>query len=84
MLRLDPFVVTANTDLFVWVSEAEAPKSSAEALGSVHVQIERLKATSGAQNYLLPADVATKSVRSIVVWCEPVRTAYAAATLVGR
>ncbi len=84
VLRLDPFVVTANTDLFVWLSEAEAPKTSEEAFRSDHVQIDRLKATAGPQNYVLPADVATDRIRSVVVWCEPVRTAYAAATLVDR
>ena len=45
------------------------------------MQIARLKATAGAQNYLIPADVATANVRSVVIWCEPVRTAYAAASL---
>ena len=58
-LRLDPFQVTNNSDLFVWLSEADAPKTSKEALESPHVQIARLTATAGAQNYLIPADVAT-------------------------
>ncbi len=80
-LRLDPFQVTNNSDLFVWLSEAGAPKTSKEALESPHVQIARLTATAGAQNYLIPADVATANVRSVVIWCEPVRTAYAAASL---
>ncbi len=81
-LRLDPFEVTRNSDLFVWVSEAAAPRTSAEALRTPHVQIDRLKATAGAQNYVLPDTVDPDRVRSVVVWCEPVRTAYAAATLV--
>lgn len=80
-LRFDPFVVTANTDLFVWVSEAEAPASSAEALASRHVQIGRLTATAGGQNYLLPERLDLDRVQSVVVWCEPVRTAYTAASL---
>ena len=80
-LRFDPFVVTKNSDLFVWVSEAGAPRTSEEALHSPHVQIDRLKATGGAQNYLLPDTVDVDQIRSVVVWCEPVRTAYAAATL---
>ncbi len=81
VLRLDPFVVTRNSDLFVWVSEARAPRTSEEALRAPHVQIDRLKSTAGAQNYLLPDSVDADQVRSVVVWCEPVRTAYAAATL---
>lgn len=80
-LRLEPFVVTRNSDLFVWVSEAPAPRTSAEALHSPHVQIARLTATAGAQNYELPDSVDLDRIRSVIVWCEPVRTAYAAATL---
>ena len=81
-LRFEPFFVTANTDLFVWVSEARAPRTSEEALESDHRQIAELTATAGPQNYLLPDDVDGTEVRSVVIWCEPVRTAYAAATLV--
>jgi len=81
-LRFDPFLVTRNSDLFVWVSEARAPRTSEEALRTPHVQIDRLRSTSGAQNYLLPDSIDLDQVRSVVVWCEPVRTAYAAATLV--
>ncbi len=38
-LRLDPFQVTNNSDLFVWLSEADAPRTSKEALESPHVEI---------------------------------------------
>ena len=80
-LRFEPFFVTANTDLFVWVSEATAPRTSREALESNHRQVAELTATAGPQNYLLPEDVDGSRIRSVVIWCEPVRTAYAAATL---
>ena len=80
-LRFDPFLVTRNSDLFVWVSEAPAPHTSAEALHRDHVEVARLTATGGAQNYVLPDTVDPERVRSVVVWCEPVRTAYAAASL---
>lgn len=80
-LRLDPFSVTANTDLFVWLSEARAPRTSEQALRAVHVQLDRLKSTAGPQNYIVPAEVDLDRIRSVVIWCEPVRTAYAAASL---
>jgi hypothetical protein len=80
-LRFDPFRVTNNTDLFVWVSRDPDPGTSEEALASEHVSIARLKATGGAQNYVLPAGLAEDEVRSVVIWCEPVRVAYAGATL---
>jgi hypothetical protein len=80
-LRFEPFFVTANTDLFVWISETKAPRTSKEALESTHRQIAELTATAGPQNYLLPEDVDESRIRSVVIWCEPVRTAYAAAAL---
>ncbi|MFP5316822.1 MAG: DM13 domain-containing protein [Acidimicrobiia bacterium] len=80
-LRLEPFFVTPNTDLYVWVSQTAAPKTSAEVFHSDHRQIAELTASAGRQNYLLPADVDARRVRSVIIWCEPVRTAYAAATL---
>jgi hypothetical protein len=80
-LRFEPFQVTANTDLFVWLSAAEKPTTSKDALTTDHTQIHELKATAGPQNYLVPDDVPSDRMRSVVVWCEPVRTAYAAAPL---
>lgn len=80
-LRLNPFFVTPDDDLFVWVTEAEVPRTSADALFAPHVQLAPLKATAGPQNYLLPPELPLERVRSIVIWCEPVRTAYAAAPL---
>jgi hypothetical protein len=81
VLRFDPFRVTNNSDLFVWVSRSEEPKTSEEALVSEHVEIARLKSTAGPQNYLLPADLPLDDIRSVIIWCEPIRVAYAAARL---
>jgi len=80
-LRFDRFRVTSNSDLFVWVSRDPEPRTSEEALGSEHVSIDGLKATGGAQNYVLPAELSEEEVRSVVIWCEPIRVAYAAATM---
>lgn len=80
-LRLEGFATTANTDLFVWVSKAGRPRTSQQALRSDHVEFAPLKATMGDQNYLLPKNVDAKSIRSVVIWCEPIRIAYTAASL---
>lgn len=80
-LRLENFEVTTNVDLFVWLSETPAPKTSAEAVAAPHVVLGNLKSTLGDQNYTLPADVPPDKVKSIVIWCEPVRIAYGAAAL---
>ena len=81
VLRLQDFEVSTNVDLFVWLSEAPAPKTSADAVAAPHVVLGNLKSTVGDQNYVLPAAVSTDQVKSIVIWCEPVRIVYGAAAL---
>jgi len=80
-LRMEKFNTSSNTDLFVWLSEGKRPKSTKAAVRVPHVEIAALKATLGSQNYLLPRSLNAKKLRSVVIWCEPVRIAYTAATL---
>lgn len=80
-LRLEDFEVSANTDLFVWLSESPAPKTSKDAVDAPYVELGNLKSTIGNQNYLLPASISRDKVKSIVIWCAPVRVVYTAAIL---
>ena len=80
-LRLEGFSTSANTDLFVWASQSPRPRSTKAALRSRHDEFALLKSTLGDQNYLLPRGTDADAVRSIVIWCEPIRIAYTAATL---
>jgi hypothetical protein len=50
----------------------------------LYVWVAPLASTLGDQNYLLPAGLRAQDVRSVVIWCEPVRIAYAAASLRAR
>ncbi|MDQ3354817.1 MAG: DM13 domain-containing protein [Actinomycetota bacterium] len=81
VLRLDDFEVFLNTDLVVWLSEGPTPTTSAEAVAAPHVEFADLKSTIGPQNYLVPADLPTERIRSVIIWCPPIRSAYLAATL---
>lgn len=81
ILRFENFETAENTDLFVWLSEVAKPANSAQALNNPYVDIGNLKSTVGTQNYEIPASVPTDKIRSIVIWCEPVAIAYAAAAL---
>lgn len=83
ILRLEGFEVSQNTDLFVWLSEAAQPRTSAEAVAAAKVSIGNLKSTVGNQNYEIPPGVPTERIPSVVIWCEPVAIAYSAASLVG-
>ena len=80
-LRMENFKTEANIDLFVWLSEARRPRTTQAAFRARHVEFAALKSTLGDQNYLLPRDADASRIRSIVIWCEPVRIVYAAATL---
>ncbi len=75
------FATSANTDLFVWLSTAARPRTTVQAAKAKHKVLAPLKSTLGEQNYVLPKKVKAKSIRSIVIWCEPVQIAYMAATL---
>ena len=81
-LRFDGgFAVSANTDLFVWLSKAARPRTTVAAVRAPYRTLRLLKSTLGSQNYVLPRGTRPRDVRSIVIWCEPVRIAYAAAAL---
>lgn len=82
VLRFEDFSVSQNTDLFIWLSEAPSPKTSAEAVAAPKVVLGELRATLGNQNYEIPPEVPTDRIRSIVIWCQPVAVAYSAAALV--
>jgi hypothetical protein len=81
ILRFENFTTGENTDLFVWISELAKPATSKDAVSSPHVELTNLKSTVGTQNYELPASLPTDKIKSIVIWCQPVAIAYAAAAL---
>jgi hypothetical protein len=80
-LRFEGFSTGENTDLFVWLSEATKVTTSAQAVAAPHVELGNLKSTLGSQNYEIPASLPTEKIRSVVIWCQPVALAYAAAVL---
>ncbi len=81
-LRLDGgFATAGNTDLFVWLSTAAKPRNTVQAGKAKHRVLAPLKSTLGDQNYLLPKKLKPKSIRSIVIWCQPVQIAYTVAAL---
>lgn len=77
----DGFQTLASPDLFVWLTEAEEPTTSAEAFEAERIDLGEITTTFGDHNYVLPDDVDPERIRSIVIWCAPVQIAYAAAAL---
>lgn len=80
-LRLDDFFVTPNVDLEIRLSPLAAPQTSAEFQTAPSALVSRLDATTGSMNFLVPPQVDPTQYRSVVIWCPPVLSAYAAATL---
>lgn len=81
-LRFDGgFQTLASPDLYVWLSAAEAPATSAEVFAAERIELGEITTTFGDHNYVLPDTVDPAQVRSIVIWCAPVQIAYGAAAL---
>ena len=80
-LRLDDFFVSPTADLELRFSPLEAPRSSKEFIDAQSELIVPMDVTAGSLNYLVPANVDPTRYRSVVVWCGPINSAYAAAPL---
>lgn len=80
-LRLEDFYVTPNIDLEVRLSPLRHPRSTKQYLSAPSRLVKPLDVTAGSMNFAVPDGVDPKRFRSVVIWCENLRTAYAAATL---
>lgn len=80
-IRFEGFETAENTDLFVWIASARSAKTSADAVSAPYRVIANLKSTVGNENYELPADLPDNEINAVVIWCEPVKIAYAIAQL---
>ena len=63
-VRLEDFAVRNGPDLFVYLSP------SANGYAKNAVELGRLKADRGNQNYRVPAGTDVESLRSVVIWCK--------------
>ena len=80
-LRLDDFFVTPNTDLELQLSPLEAPRTTEEVTNARSGTIAALDVTAGAMNFVVPPEIDPAKFRSLVIWCELTRNAYAAVSL---
>lgn len=80
-LRLDRFYVSPNIDLEIRLSRLRAPRSTREFRRAPSVRIAPLDVTTGSMNVVLASGIDPTRFRSAVIWCPPVASAYAAATL---
>lgn len=81
MLRLEDFYISPNVDLEIDVSALERPKTTEDFDSAPYEQIALMPVTTGSTNYEIPRSIDLQEWGSIVIWCEPLHIAYAAATL---
>ena len=74
-LRLEKFAVRNGPDLHVYVS----PVSNGYGDGAI--ELGRLKADRGNQNYTVPAGVDVSGAASVVIWCKQFSVLFATAPL---
>ena len=74
-LRLEDFAVRNGPDLYVYLS----PDAGGYADGAI--ELARLKADRGNQNYDIPGGTDLASVESVVIWCKQFAVLFASAEL---
>lgn len=79
--RLEDFFVSPTADLELRLSPLEAPRTSEQFMASPSELVVPLDVTAGSMNYPVPPGIDPTRFRSVVVWCGPINSAYAAATL---
>lgn len=80
ILRLEDFQVLNGPELHVYlVPTADVqPNIGQDIPGSV--DLGKLKGNQGAQNYNLPSNINIEQFRSVVIWCQPFKVPFIAAT----
>jgi hypothetical protein len=78
VVRLEDFAVRNGPDLFVYLSP------SSDGYTDDAVELARLKADRGNQNYDVPAGFDPANAGSVVIWCRQFSVLFAVASLTGR
>ena len=75
VVRLEDFEVRNGPDLYVYLSPL------ADGYAADAVEIDRLKADRGNQNYAVPAGTDLSQARSVIIWCKQFSVLFATAPL---
>jgi hypothetical protein len=80
-LRLEDFYVTPNTDFEIRLSVLAHPTSTPQYVSNPSVSIAPLPITAGSLNFPIPHGIDPLAYHSVVIWCDRLTSAYAAATM---
>ena len=80
LLRFEDFQVLNGPDLHVYLAPAEkiGPNIGQDIPG--YVDLGQLKGNQGAQNYSVPINLDISKFRSVIIWCQPFKVPFIAAT----
>ncbi|QLC22630.1 DM13 domain-containing protein [Parasphingopyxis sp. CP4] len=81
VVQFEDFSVTGGPDLRVWVTDAADVRNARTARRANHVDLGRLRRSSGDQSYVIPAGALDGNHRSIVIWCRAFGVFFASAPL---
>jgi electron transfer DM13 len=81
VLRLENFSTSDGPDVHVWLTEQPAGSGLSSYDDGRYVKLGKIKATSGNQNYPIPAEVSIAGLRSVVIWCDRFNVAFGSAPL---
>jgi hypothetical protein len=66
----DDFEVGPGPDFHVYLVPKAEIRSSSDVVDTMYVDLGRLRAFKGSQNYAIPAGVDLKNYPSVVIWCQ--------------
>jgi len=78
-LRLENFYVTPNTDFQIRLSTLAHPTSTPQFQSNPAATIAPLPITAGSMNFPIPSGIDPLAYHSVVIWCDRLTSAYAAA-----
>ena len=81
LLRLEEFMVTNGPGLHVLLSRHSNPGSRSEVKDQGYLDLGRLKANIGDQNYEIPSGTDLSAYGSVVIYCMPFHVIFSVASL---
>lgn len=79
VLRLEGLQATNGPDLYVYLTTVASPATNAQVVSGF--EVSKLKATSGDQNYTLPATLDLARYSAVVIYCKSFSTVFGYANL---
>lgn len=80
IVRLENMEIVTGPDLYVYLAK-EADPLFPEDVTTGFVSLGDLKAQSGDQNYIVPAEIELSDWGSVVIWCKAYKVLFATATI---